>query len=256
MRGEPELILDHDSLRLLVLAFLRDHPSGPDEVRATMEVLIARTNCPAPSIDLVIEMLVLLGYVNAAGDLLTLTPTDDGLALLGAGHAVVDGLITQLMGKPELPSRPGDSVPFGPVASIRPVPTTGLAIRDNGWRLLFHVWTGEDRGTIRTLVGTHGGHLSLGGRHECTKTGAILPRLPIGFHTLIVLWYGLGLLGIVWSALTAHDGPRRIAHDPQVPALCIASVVLMSGRECPPKRSELPKHFASGGSMPAASYSH
>jgi len=108
-----------------------------------------------------------------------------------------------------------------------------LAVRDNGWQPLCHAWTGEDAGSARALASAQRGTFALRRRDEWTEAVVRFPGKPTGQLGLTVLGYGMGLLSIVWYAVVAQGSARHGAQNMWEASVCIASVVLISGSECP-----------------------
>ena len=108
-----------------------------------------------------------------------------------------------------------------------------LAIRDNGWQPLSHAWTGEDSRAVRTLSSLHRGKFALRRQNEWTEAVVKFPSQPIDPLGRTVLGYSVGLLGIVWAAIALQNGAHRGVHSMRAASVCMASVVLISGSECP-----------------------
>ncbi len=115
-----------------------------------------------------------------------------------------------------------------------------LTIRDNGWQPLSHAWTGEDSGALRTLSGLHRGTFALRRQNEWTEAVVTFPSQTIDPLGRTVLGYSVGLLGIVWGAIALQNGAHRGVHSMQAASVCMASVVLISGSECPANYTPLP----------------
>ncbi|HET7880984.1 MAG TPA: ATP-binding protein [Acetobacteraceae bacterium] len=117
--------------------------------------------------------------------------------------------------------------------------STELLVRDNGWQPLCHAWMDEDRGTVQRLAREHGATFSSSRRDEWTEAVVRFPGQTASNLRLTVLGYGVGILSMICGALAAQVEAQHGIESMHARSLCIASVILIGGSECP-ANSKLP----------------